>query len=305
MKALTVAATESLAEQTNQEVKKMMTIKTVVRRAAMVVLAVGVSGLFAQTIPVINAVVNGASFGGAPMGAVANDTWLSIFGASLALSTRPWNGSDFIDGQPPTSLDGVSVDVEVCTTPSTCAHEPAYIGYISPAQLNVVVIYDAAVLQMLPANAQFMQAQITVTTAQGSGVYGSSYLSSYDPGFFTFPSSNPIFAYVAARHADGTIVLPASPAKPGETISLYGTGFGNASLAMTMILGPSGPTGNTNEHWAAEVKPQYTGLVGLGLYQINITIPDGAPTGDVLLSGEIVTGSEVFVPSPVLIPIGE
>jgi hypothetical protein len=78
----------------------------------------------AQT-PVITLVANAE--GGNP--AIAPNTWVEIKGMNLSSAgdSRPWQGSDFVNNQLPTSLDGVSVTVN---------GKSAYIYYISPAQVN-------------------------------------------------------------------------------------------------------------------------------------------------------------------------
>src|ERR1039458_2623146 len=143
-----------------------------------------VVGAFAQ--PTITAVVNGASF---QSSGIASNTWITIFGTNLALSTRAWKGSDFVNGTLPTSLDGVSVKIEMCysylpgynngarnTAEMNCAYEPAFVEYISPTQLNVLVVHTAEFLTILgnPTYAEFVMilgGQIQVTTAAGSSVW--------------------------------------------------------------------------------------------------------------------------------------
>src|ERR1035438_2057814 len=53
------------------------------------------------------------------------------------------------------------------------------------------------------------------------------------PAFFTLGGG----VYVAALHADYSLVGAALPAKPGETILLYGTGFGPANPVQITIGG--------------------------------------------------------------------
>jgi uncharacterized protein (TIGR03437 family) len=106
------------------------------------------------------------------------------------------------------------------------------------------------------------------------------------PGFFLFPRY-----FVAAARADGSYVGPAglmdgvstTPAKPGETIVLYGTGFGPTSPdvitgevfqgAAALAAAPSIRIGSTYPDL------RFAGLTGAGLYQFNIVVPD-VPDGD-------------------------
>ena len=86
--------------------------------------------LFGQT-PTITGVSNNAS--GAP--AIESGSWVSIYGAGLAATTRSWQASDFSGTNLPTKLDGVSVQIDGKT---------AAISYISPGQLNVQAPTDTA-----------------------------------------------------------------------------------------------------------------------------------------------------------------
>lgn len=67
---------------------------------------------------------------------IAPNTWVSIYGTSLAKAGNPriWQSADFVSGQMPTQLDGVSVTVN---------GKPAYVYYISPVQLNILTPPDA------------------------------------------------------------------------------------------------------------------------------------------------------------------
>jgi uncharacterized protein (TIGR03437 family) len=109
------------------------------------------------------------------------------------------------------------------------------------------------------------------------------------PGLFMFDPENR--RYAAATHANGTLIGKASlypgattPARPGEVIVLWGTGFGKTSpdipageivsVPARMIASPVVTIGGVT----ADVL--YAGLSGAGLYQINVKVPDGVPDGD-------------------------
>src|SRR5437773_1236976 len=62
-------------------------------------------------------------------------TWVQIFGANLAGSTRTWDARDFNGPQAPTSLDGVSVHIN---------GKAGYISAISPEQITVQIPDDDA-----------------------------------------------------------------------------------------------------------------------------------------------------------------
>jgi uncharacterized protein (TIGR03437 family) len=88
---------------------------------------------------------------------------------------------------------------------------------------------------------------------------------------------------VAALHADYSLVgapgllpgVPTQPAKPGETILLYGTGFGPTTPPLPAPL--ANPVQIKIGGIAATVA--FAGLVGPGLYQFNVMVPS-LPSGD-------------------------
>lgn len=153
-------------------------------------------------------VVNAAQVGGG----IAPNTFVTIYGTDLAATKRTWTTADFgpTGTALPTSLDGVSVAVN---------GEPAYICYISPVQINLLTPTDLPTV-----------GRVTVQVSNGtltSSVVNAT-VQATAPAFFLFDAAG----HVAATHADNTPIGTATstpvgtPAKPGELIILYGTGFG-------------------------------------------------------------------------------
>jgi uncharacterized protein (TIGR03437 family) len=100
------------------------------------------------------------------------------------------------------------------------------------------------------------------------------------PGFFLADAAG----HIAADHSSGTAVSAAAPAAPGETIALFGTGFGATNPPQVDGQVPAGvsplvalPAITFN---GTSAKVSFAGLVGTGLYQINVTVPSGLPDGD-------------------------
>src|SRR5260370_36135599 len=83
-------------------------------------------------------VVNGATF---TADALAPNTWVTVQGGALSATTRAWATADFANNQLPTKLNGVGVTIN---------GEPAYVEFVSPSQLNVLVPSDlpAAAVQV-------------------------------------------------------------------------------------------------------------------------------------------------------------
>jgi uncharacterized protein (TIGR03437 family) len=199
---------------------------------------------------------------------LAPNTWCIIKGTNLAPAgdTRIWQASDFVNGQMPTSLDGVSMTVNGVN---------AYVYYISPTQINVLA----------PPTVQAGLAQVQVDNNGTKSAPGSVVVQAYSPTFFEFGAG----PYVTAVHADGSLVGPTSlypgystPARPGETILLFANGFGPTSVP---VMG-----GSLQQSGSLSVNPvvtiggapamlQFAGLISPGLYQFNVTVP-AAPDGD-------------------------
>jgi uncharacterized protein (TIGR03437 family) len=116
--------------------------------------------------------------------------------------------------------------------------------------------------------------------------------NAFSPAFLTFDNT-----HVAAEHLNYSLLAPASlypnatPAAPGETIILYGVGFGPTD--------PAAPTGQTvagGEPLAntvtmtiggIAVTPLFAGLSASGLYQFNVTVPTGLASGDAPVTATI------------------
>ncbi len=235
-----------------------------------------------QPAPGITAVTNAGGF----QTNFASATWVSIFGTNLSTATYTWQNSDFVNGMLPTSLEGVSVTINGM---------PAFIDYISPGQINVLAPDDAATGSV----------QVQVTVAQQASNSFSVPKNQFSPAFFTIDNG----AYVAALHSDYTLVgstnlLPGvttRPAQPGETIQLYGTGFGPTNPALPTAQLVSTPAVLANQvqvtigGMAATVV--YAGLVESGTYQLNVTLPN-LPNGDapiVAIIGGVTTQTGVSI----------
>jgi len=226
-----------------------------------------------QAAPVLqtaNPVENGGSF---LPGGIAEYTWISVFGSNMSSTTRSWQAADIPNGKLPTQLDGVGVTVD---------GKPAYISYISPTQINALVAAD------------FTLGPVQVSTTNQTLASGttSATMQSTSPAFFISKSN-----YAAALHANNTIVGPttlypnnSTPAAPSETIELYATGFGPGSTTIPdgqTITTPIPITGVTVTVGGATAVVTFAGLVGPGLYQINVTIPAATPNGDAALVATI------------------
>ena len=233
----------------------------------------GNHGLFGrlQAAPAVVA-AGVTSLAGASVG-IAPNTWMVIKGANLAETSRVWNDGDFVNGALPVELDGVSVSINGA---------PAYLYQVSPTQ---IIALTAADLATGPA---------TLTTNNNGLVSGKATIQvqALAPAFFTSSDGT----HVAASHAGGSLVGPAgtngaTPAKPGETISLYGSGFGptNPAIPNGMLLTTALPlvTPPTITIGGTAVQPLFAGLSGPGEYRFVVTVPATAVDGDVPVSAQL------------------
>jgi protocatechuate 3,4-dioxygenase beta subunit len=188
-----------------------------------------------------NGVVEGAGF----QAGLTPGSWIALFGDNLSLTSRAWGSVDIVDGKLPTSLDGVSVRIN---------GKAAAVYYVSPGQINV----------QAPDDETTGPVQVTVTNTMGTSDAVTAQLAQFLPGFFV--------------GADYMVGANPSPARPGETVSLFGTGFG-----------PTNPKAPAGEAWSGAAPlanavtvriggrtadVHFAGLVSAGVYQLNVVVPD-------------------------------
>jgi|GEM_PF-1282239 len=251
------------------------------------------------TVPV--SVVHAASFAEfqSPF-ALASNTFGTVFGQTGAVSAASGAGpsqstgrllpdvpindwsDDFVDGSAPTSLDGVRVLVN---------GRESFISFIGRAealgtsldQINFISPDDDAL------------GPVSIEVFQGEDMVAATVINrgAVAPGLFAFGAAGTT-TFLAAVTADGNFVAPdgffgtsleSRPARSGETILLFGSGFGAtdppvpAGQIVTIRSDlPAGEVEVTIGGVRADV--QFGGLAPnlAGLYQFNVvvpTLPDG------------------------------
>ena len=220
-----------------------------------------------------NGVVNGASF----QPGMVPDSWVTIYGTGLSSVTDSWDKA-IVNGKLPTSLDGVSVSI---------GGKLAYIQYISANQINV----QAPDVGLGPM-------PVTVTNSNGTSAAATVTSQQFGPAFFLWGGR-----YATATHVDFS---PASkpglfagvttiPAKPGETVVLWGTGFGPANPAVPAgievpadrLYHTANPVTVTVGSTGAQVLSAVMSPGYAGLYQIAIQIPSSTPDGDIPIKASV------------------
>ncbi|HTM48947.1 MAG TPA: choice-of-anchor V domain-containing protein [Bryobacteraceae bacterium] len=218
--------------------------------------------------PVITSVMNAASL----QPGFSQNTWIAISGTGLAGSTRAWQAADFKSNKLPASLDGSAVTIN---------SKPAFVQSISPTQ----------VVALAPADASQGPVSVQVSNNGTADDAASASMAAFSPAFFVLNKDSAGNRYIAARHADFSLLGPASlvpgtstPARPGEVILLFGTGFGPTNPAVSNGLIVTGSPVLTNavtvQIGGVAVNPLFAGLISAGLYQINVQVPASAGGGD-------------------------
>jgi uncharacterized protein (TIGR03437 family) len=245
-----------------------------------------------------NGIVNGASF--ASDAPAAPGAIVSIFGDNFIAQLAVPSGDPL-----PVSLQGVSV---------TFSGIPAPIFFVAPGQINVQV----------PFGVSGPAATVVVTTPAGTSNSETINIAPASPAVFT-TSQNGSGQGVVVFGNTATIVGPIKtgtdwrPAKTGDTITIYANGLGavnppindgwnscdksicapdlsNLTLRYTNVrpvVKIGGVTVPDNLILFSGFAPQFAGL-----YQINLTIPDGiTPSNQVPVSVQMgsITSSAVSI----------
>jgi uncharacterized protein (TIGR03437 family) len=218
-------------------------------------------------ITATNGVTNGASFSPG----VVTGSWTTIFGTNLAGETRDWTGAIDANGNFPTTLGGVSATID---------GKAASVYFISPTQINV---------QAPDLAGKTGPIEVRVKNAAGESTPVSANAAKELPGLFLFTQAPKKFP--AAVRSDGVNVGPAGlfpgvttvPAKPGDVVLFFGTGFGptNPAVAPGKVFSGAAPLVDAVQMriGGTTVTPAFSGLSSSGLYQFNVTIPE-LPNGE-------------------------
>ena len=216
---------------------------------------------------------------------LAPNTIATVYGSNLSWTTYAVETSDIVNGELPTQLQGVSVLVNGI---------PCNLFYVSPGQINFLTPYEIVTAS----------AVVLVVRQGAAGPPVTIPMAVTAPAFFVWGGN-----LAVAEHADGSLITPQAPAQSGEVVVLYAGGLGRTSpdiasgqvvsVATTILLaaqlqillnGSPCPAGSV----------LYAGLAPgfVGLYQINLRLPDNLPSDPEI---QIAIGSQVS-PAPVQLP---
>ncbi len=198
---------------------------------------------------------NGATY---VSGGLVPGSWAQVKGNNLSNTTRIWTAADFtgLGNNLPTNLSGVQVKVN---------NLPAAVYYISPTQISFQVptgVTGTASVEVI--NNGLASNTVTAPAATNSpGIFpvvlnGTNYPAGvfYVDGLYVGdPSNGPAF-----RNA-----------RPGDIVELYATGLvptpGGVLPSSLTVSGVTVTIGNVT------VPATFAGLVAVGEFQINFTVP--------------------------------
>ncbi len=232
--------------------------------------------------PAFNAtsLIDAASFKGT---GVAPGELVSLFGTSVGPDMPVSNsGFDPFTGGLPTTLAGISVNFDGV---------PAPLIFTSAAQINLQVPYEVA------GHAS------TVVTVVNQGIASDPItvpVVSAQPGLFVQTGTT----QAIALNQDNSVNSPSNPAAKGTVVTLFATGAGVVEPPVPTGRPASGPllsvgTGVAVSIGGASARVLFGGLAPgfVGLMQLNVEIPQAAPTGNAAVE-LTVAGKKTTAPAP-------
>jgi len=200
--------------------------------------------------------------GSTPQAGVAPGSIVTIFGQNLAPSTAVGPASPLVQ-----TLGGVTVTAGGSLLP---------LFFVSPTQINV----------QLPPAFPLGPATLTVSATGQAPVSADFTVVQDAPGLFQQTVNGQNYALVV--HPDGSLVTPSAPAQQGESLTLYGTGFGSTDPALLDGFAlPASPPFTIVDPLSLQVAgvaivpdaaTALAGSVGLDVIQFHLTsaVPSGA-----------------------------
>ncbi|MGB6944587.1 MAG: choice-of-anchor V domain-containing protein [Bryobacteraceae bacterium] len=237
-------------------------------------------------IPTLNSAVNGATF----LPPFSSLSMVSLLGTNFYLQgyTRTAGPGDYVNNAFPTELGCISIQAD---GPGLTNPVLLPLAYVDPTQINAQMPEftgtGPVTLTVIANPGETNELRSTVSTLTA--------LQNFAPSFFVFPNSKSVAAEEAATGAivaSPSVVAGASPAKPGDIVSLFGTGFGDTNPSLQAGALATGIATLTNQQITVTIGGTtlassdvlYAGLSPGsidGLYQFNVQIPADAPSGDV------------------------
>ena len=217
---------------------------------------------------------NAPSYSAASIVNTASDTpdwftpnaFVAIFGTNLANSTAALTASNTAGGILPTILPNTNLRVIINGL-------AAYIYYVSPGMVNV----------LLPAGLTAGPATIQLELNGIAGPAVAINLRDVAPVVVTADGTS-----VWGVHGNGSLITPAAPAMPGESIFLFASGLGQTTPPQLSGIVPGYASLLKNftgfAVWinGSQLDPSLVGYVGIlpgaaGVYEVVVTLPVPLP----------------------------
>jgi uncharacterized protein (TIGR03437 family) len=219
----------------------------------------------AEAQPVVRAVLNAAS---GDSTTIARGSFMSIYGDQLGTQAGPPSSLPL-----PTTLGGATVTI---TPDGGTKTYQAYLHFVSPGQINAV----------MPSAVPAGPASLTVTVNNQTSFKAPVQVSESNFGIFTI-ASQPAGMAIAQNYESPTSLplnLYTNPARPGQTLILWGTGLGAYTAGPDNDAPQAGNIVDNAKVLVAgyEITPFYAGRApGIpAVDQINFTLPADAPIPD-------------------------
>lgn len=225
-------------------------------RAGLLLCLMPLSALMAQ--PVVRGVLNAAN---GDLTQIARGSFMSIYGQNFGNQAGPVTAYPL-----PTTLGDTQVNIKPSGGTKTYQ---AFLDFVSPGQINAI----------LPSAVPAGEALLTVTVNNVTSTAARITVAENSFGIFTI-NSQPAGLAIAQNYESPTSVplnLYTNPARPGQTLILWGTGLGPYTAGPDNQAPEAGNIVNNAKVVlnGTEIEPSYAGRApGIaGVDQINFTIP--------------------------------
>jgi len=197
---------------------------------------------------------------------LAPGSYISIFGSNLAAKAE--------------AASSLPLQTALAGTEVLLGDQPLLLAYAGPTQINAVMPYGTVVNTLQ---------NLTIVNNGASSLPEAVLIAEAQPAVFTQDQSGKGAGVIVVAQPSGARFLntPAAPATAGDALVIYCSGLGAVNPPVPDgSAAPSSPLSNTANPVTATIgeKPAPVFFAGLapgfaGLYQVNVTVPQGIASG--------------------------